>query len=134
MKPVLLAALLSLPTLAAAADQAGPLLMPQVWQVVLVDGKEPGWTATLNLSEPGQLFGQAPCNRYSAPLTQEGRSFRLGNLAATRMACPPGIMKIEQDFFDMLGAVRKARLEASTLVLIDAAGKELARLSRRSGE
>ncbi len=45
MEPVLLAALLSLPTLAAVADQAGPL-------------------------------------------TQEGRSFRLGSLAATRMACP----------------------------------------------
>lgn len=115
MKPVLLAALLSLPTLAAAADQAGPLLMPQVWQVVLVDGKEPGWTATLNLSEPGQLFGQAPCNRYSAPLTQEGRSFRLGNLAATRMACPQ--LQAEDRFLGLLRLIEAADHRARLLLL-----------------
>ncbi len=115
MKPVLLAALLSLPTLAAAADQVGPLPMPQVWQVVLVDGKEPGWTATLNLSEPGQLFGQAPCNRYSAPLTQEGRSFRLGNLAATRMACPQ--LQAEDRFLGLLRLIEAADHRAGLLLL-----------------
>lgn len=115
MKPVLLAALLSLPTLAAVADQAGPLPMPQVWQVVLVDGKEPGWTATLNLSEPGQVFGQAPCNRYSAPLTQEGRSFRLGNLAATRMACPQ--VQAEHRFLGLQRLIETADHRAGLLLL-----------------
>ena len=115
MKPVLLAALLSLPTLAAAADQAGPLPMPQVWQVVLVDGQKPGWTATLNLSEPGQVFGQAPCNRYSAPLTQEGRSFRLGNLAATRMACPQ--LQGEDRFLGLLRLIETADHRAGLLLL-----------------
>ncbi len=113
MKRALLAALLSLPALAAKADQGMP--MPQAWQVAMVDGTPPGWTATLNLSEPGQVFGQAPCNRYSGPLTQEGRSFRPGKLAATRMACPN--LQAEDEFFRLLRGIDTADHRPGLLVL-----------------
>jgi heat shock protein HslJ len=94
-------------------------------------GKRP---PSISFEADGKVAGSGGCNRFFGGYEQDGESLSFSPLGATRMACPPGIMKIEQDFFDMLGAVRKARVEASTLVLIDAAGKELARLSRRSGE
>ncbi len=94
-------------------------------------GKRP---PSISFEADGKVAGSGGCNRFFGGYEQEGESLSFSPLGSTRMACPPGIMKIEKEFFDMLGAVRKAKVEASTLVLIDAAGKELAELSRRGGE
>jgi heat shock protein HslJ len=94
-------------------------------------GKRP---PSISFEADGKVAGSGGCNRFFGNYEQNGESLSFSPLGATRMACPTGIMKIEHGFFAMLGAVRKAKLEASTLVLIDAAGKELARLSRRSGQ
>ena len=94
-------------------------------------GKRP---PSISFEADGKVAGSGGCNRFFGNYTQDGEALSFSPLGATRMACPPGIMKIEQEFFDMLGAVRTARVEASELVLIDASGRELARLARRSGE
>lgn len=94
-------------------------------------GKRP---PSISFEADGKVAGSGGCNRFFGNYTQDGEALSFSPLGATRMACPPGIMKMEQAFFDMLGAVRTARIEAPELVLIDASGKEVARLARRSGE
>ena len=94
-------------------------------------GKRP---PTISFAADGKVGGFGGCNRFFGSYTQKGEDLSFSPLGATRMACPAGIMKMEQDFFSMLGAVRAARIEASELVLIDASGRELTRLARRSGE
>ena len=94
-------------------------------------GKRP---PSVSFAEDGKVGGFGGCNRFFGGYTQQGEALSFSPLGATRMACPGGVMKLEQEFFAMLGNVRAARIEASELVLIDASGKELARLARRSGE
>ena len=117
-------------TLCSVEAMSETALAGTTW-VMSSAGKRP---PSISFEADGKVAGSGGCNRFFGGYEQDGESLSFLPLGSTRMACPPGIMKIEQDFFDMLGAVRKARVEASTLVLIDAAGKELARLSRRSGE
>ncbi len=63
---------------------------------------------TIEFSTEGRISGRSGCNRYSGPylLTAEGLSF--GPAAATRMACPPPQMQIEQRFFESLTKVTRA--------------------------
>ena len=89
---------------------------------------------SLSLAGDGKLAGSGGCNRFFGSYEQQGEALSFSPLGSTRMACPPDIMKREQAFFDMLGKVRAARREASTLVLLDGAGQELATLSRRGAD
>jgi putative lipoprotein len=93
-------------------------------------GKRP---PSISFAADSKVAGSGGCNRFFGSYMQNGEDLSFSPLGATRMACPAGIMKMEQGFFDMLAKVSKARIDASTLVLLDAAGKELARLSRRNG-
>ena len=115
MTRMLLAALLSLTAFAAQADQGTAAVRPQEWQLAEVDGSAPGWTATLNLSEPGKVSGQAPCNRYFGPVTWDADRFQVGNLAATRMACLH--MQGEDVFFSLLQAMETSQLMPDALIL-----------------
>lgn len=56
-------------------------------------------TTTLNLA-PGKISGQAPCNRYNAAQTASLPNFTIGEIAATRMACPS--MAVEAEYFEAL--------------------------------
>ncbi len=81
----------------------------------------------------GAVAGSGGCNRFFGSYEQKDEALTFSALGATRMACPPDVMKAEQSFFEMLANVRQAKVEGSSLLLFDGAGKELARLSRRSG-
>ena len=82
----------------------------------------------------GKLAGSGGCNRFFGSYEQTEKELTFSLLGATRMACPPEVMKIEQHLFDLLGSVRQAKVEGSILLLFDGAGRELAMLSRRTGE
>lgn len=88
------------------------------WVLESVDGKAADYTATLDLSTPGRLTGQAPCNRYFADLTRDGANFKLGMIGATRMACLQ--IKGEAEFFQILQGVAMAEQTASALTLTGA--------------
>lgn len=85
------------------------------WQLTEVDGKPAPYSATLNLGEPGQISGQAPCNRYFGPVTHKGNSFKVGALAATEMACLH--MQGEAEFFTLIAAMEKAERMPGMLTL-----------------
>lgn len=102
--------ILLLATALGGCVAAGPVpqdALPQgVMQLVSVDGKAPGYSATLNLATPGQAGGQAPCNGYGADLDWQGESFTLGPIISTQRACLQ--IKGEAEFFQLMQGVTQA--------------------------
>lgn len=118
MKRLLLAAVaLTACVATSGADETAlaPDFSTMDWILAEIDGTPPAYSATLNLGEPGRIFGQAPCNRYFAEVTREAEAFRAGAIGATRMACPD--LTGEADFFQILGAVTKAEQGPGVLIL-----------------
>lgn len=71
--------------------------------------------ATLEFPAPDTIAGSGSCNRFSGPVAIEGARIAIGNLAATRMACPEAIMDQEQRYFDALGTAERFELQGSIL-------------------
>ena len=117
MNRLALIAAFALSACVATADETAlaPGVSKMDWQLVEVDGANPGWTATLNLGEPGKISGQAPCNRYFGPLSRDGATFKVGPLAATRMACLHMIG--EAEFFALLAGIETAEQHPGLLIL-----------------
>ena len=117
MSRMTLIAAFALSACVATADETAlaPDFSKMDWQLVEVDGKAPGWSATINLGEAGQISGQAPCNRYFGPVTRKGDSFVVGNAGATMMACPD--LKGESEFFALLAGVTHAEQMPGMLTL-----------------
>jgi heat shock protein HslJ len=103
------------PALPLNESSLAPDFSKMDWVLNLVDGKAPGYSATLNLGEPGRISGQAPCNSYSASLTRAGQSFQLGPIAATKMACLQ--IKGEAEFFALMAKVQSAETMPGMLIL-----------------
>jgi putative lipoprotein len=112
---------------AASHALAGPKLEGTSWVMSSAGKRVP----SISFAADGKVAGSGGCNRFFGSYEQTGDALIFSPLGATRMACPPDIMRKEQSFFDMLKRVRSAKLEGSTLVLMDGTGRELAKLSRR---
>jgi heat shock protein HslJ len=78
----------------------------------------------------GKLGGYSGCNRFTGTYVQNGNALTMGPLATTRMACPPQIMKREQEFLDLLGKIRHVDRTHLQLILKDGDGNVLAELIR----
>ena len=76
----------------------------------------------------GRMSATAGCNRMSGPYTQSGPAIAFGQIAMTRMACPPPLAKRESNLVDALGGVRSWRIVEGNLILADANGAALLRL------
>lgn len=102
------------------------------WRFVDVAGTSvpDGVTATLHLRR-GRASGKAGCNGYGASweMSTDGR-IRFGATMSTKMACiaPAGAMQVEQGVFEALRGAATVRRDGTTLVLLDASGKPLAKL------
>jgi heat shock protein HslJ len=92
------------------------------WILSLVDDKPALYSATLNLSEPGKLRGEGPCNRYFGSVIREGRMFAPGMFSYTKMACEH--ITAETAFFQAMQGITTAQEGAGTLVL-SGSGTEL---------
>lgn len=125
------------PAASAAAPEAGASmdignLSGTQWQFVEVGGAAvpPGVPATLRF-RGNHAAGKAGCNAYGAAfhVAPDGTAGFTQNLS-TKMAClqPPGAMEVEHGIFAAFRATTKVKLEQGELVLLDAAGKPLARL------
>ena len=70
--------------------------------------------------DAGTVAGSTGCNRYTAAYTVEGDSLEIGQVASTRMACPPPADAIETAYVEALGQVSAWRTEDDELVLVGA--------------
>lgn len=69
------------------------------------------------------------CNQMIGSYTQEGAELTFGAVASTMMACPPELAGLEQSLGQTLEQVRGHRRAGDSLLLLDAAGALLARLT-----
>ncbi len=84
----------------------------------------------LVLTAEERAAGSGGCNRFTGGYTLDGPSLSFGTLAATQMACAPAVMEQERRFFTAIAEVRGWRIEQGRLLLTDAGGGVLLRLSR----
>src|SRR5262245_6726794 len=87
-----------------------------------------------NQREPHLIFanfeprvsGSGGCNRVTGSFELDGNTLRLGQMAATRMACLRG-MEQEQAFLQSMTKVERYRISGSHLDMLDAQGAVVAR-------
>ncbi len=77
--------------------------------------------------DAGTVAGSTGCNRYTAAYTVDGDSLEIGQIASTRIACPPPADAIETAYVEALGQVSAWRTEDDELVLVGADDDELLR-------
>lgn len=74
---------------------------------------------TLEFAE-GKIGGSSGCNRYFAAVTDDGEQgggISIGPVGSTRKACPPAVMKLEQQYLEALRQVTRFSFEGSELLL-----------------
>jgi len=113
--PVLLPAAILVLWAASAAAQtgSGADLTGSAWLAGKIGGRGvvDGARTTLEFAEAGRVGGNAGCNRYFGPVSVEEDTVAFGNLAATRMMCPPALMDQEERFMQALREARRLELE-----------------------
>lgn len=119
---------------AVIVDQERPLagcggapesLLHGTWAVESVDGAAAAEKAraTLDFRPDGRLGGRAFCNSYSTGYAVTGEGLRVnGAIAATRMACPPPLMRQETEFLQILGGVTAHDIRPDGALVITGAG------------
>lgn len=85
---------------------------------------------TITVSQSGsRVSGNGGCNNFASTLEAIGpNTIEMGDIAATKMACPS--MSVETEYFKTLGDVATYKIEGSTLMLMSKGGKELLSFSR----
>ena len=104
-----------------------------VWRLVQL-GDEPiaaGGDAQLQFDRnSGRVSGSGGCNRVTGSFTRAGVSLKLGQMAATRMACADPVRGAnEAQFLSALQSTASYRLAPGRLALLDAGGRTVALLS-----
>jgi len=103
------------------------------WRLVSLGGEPldmPGGAGTaplMALMPDGDVSGFGGCNRYNGTYELEGGTLRFGRIASTKMACPQ-VGDVERRWFSAISDTAAYRVDGGTLVLLDEAGAELARL------
>jgi len=90
------------------------------WQLVQMDGQPlaAGAKPPVIHFETNGVRGFAGCNRFTAPLEETAPGeIDIGPAAATRMACPPEQMELEQKFLAQLDKVSRYSFLAGQLAL-----------------
>ena len=94
-----------------------------VWTLTEIDGTPFTARATLTFPERGKVAGQAPCNSYTGVMVTPYPWFDLGQVAATRMACPD--MASEAMFFETIGQMTLAEVSGDVLILSTPEGRQM---------
>ncbi|MEZ5796287.1 MAG: META domain-containing protein [Paracoccaceae bacterium] len=108
-------ALLLLAASPAAATEIGG-----GWQLVGVEGQPAPAPLTLTFTAEGSFSGKAPCNRFYGRIGGELPALTLGQIAATRMACPD--LAVESAYLQALEATVRAEVTQDHLFLFGAKG------------
>ena len=117
----------------ASSNMDLPHLDGSEWRFVELAGQPvpAGINATLRL-RGGRAAGKAGCNAYGAryQIAADG-SAKFEQALSTKMAClqPAGVMHVEQGVFNAFRNTAKVAIVNGELVMLDAAGKPLAKLA-----
>ena len=65
-----------------------------------------------------RVSGSTGCNRFTARITEDARGFTLDQIAATKMACTPQRMELENDFLYELNDYRSIVRNGDQLLMI----------------
>ena len=90
------------------------------WLLVGIEGQAVDWRASLRL-EGDKASGQAPCNRWFASNSAALPGINLGEIGATRMACPD--LAAESAYFEALQAMQRTEVDQGHLFLIGMEGR-----------
>lgn len=102
------------------------------WTAIAINGVVPvvNPKPKLRWRSADQIVGTGGCNGFVGKAVVGDDSLRIGPLAATGKACMTAPTGQEDLFFKALEETRKAQWEDGGLVLLDAAGKPLVRLTK----
>lgn len=104
-----------------------------VWRLVQLGDEPiaPGGDAQLQFDRnSGRVSGSGGCNRVTGSFTRAGVSLKLGQMAATRMACADPVRGAnEAQFLSALQNTASYRLAPGRLALLDTSGRTVALLS-----
>jgi uncharacterized membrane protein len=80
------------------------------WRVIRLgtDLLPQGVIATVVFDREGRASGRSGCNRFTGTYTLSGEGLSFGQIAGTRMACPPAEMDTERRFLDLMQKVTRA--------------------------
>ena len=82
------------------------------------DGKNGKVLTLLFDSSTGRASGFSGCNQFTGGFTVDGKKLRFGELAGTRMACPPAQMELEGAYLAALAAADRFKLIGAELQLL----------------
>lgn len=102
---------------------SGYILSETEWALVEMGGAPFAAHATIAFPKAGKITGQAPCNRYFADQTAPYPWFEVGQIGATKMACPD--LSAETEFFAGLARVTLSEVSGDTLILSTDDGFEM---------
>ena len=101
--------------------------MQWVLQKMIIDGNEyelAGQRPSIKFSNNGQVSGFASINRYSGSMQLDDQGGApWSQLASTRMAGPPELMKQESTFLEALSRVQRLSIEGTDLYAQSADGQ-----------
>lgn len=119
----------------AAVPVTSTELVSGEWVAFAVDGVDEVVFPKPKLRWTGaeQVSGTGGCNAFAGRAVVGPQGLRIGPLKAMGKPCLTLPGGQEDRFFQALEQTRKARLERDQLVLVDAAGKTLARLLKVNG-
>lgn len=95
----------------------------QIWKLNEIDGQAYQAHATMTFNEPGEISGDAPCNRYFGEQSAPYPWFKVEQLGSTKRACPE--LEQEQTFFQALTEMSLSEVAGDTLILSNDAGREM---------
>ena len=111
--------------LACSGDQGVSAFVDpaSTWRLTEMNGTTFAARASIAFPAPGRVTGQGPCNAYGAQQTAPYPWIEIGNITATKAACPD--LAAEQDFFAALAGVSIAEVSGDTLILSADDGLEM---------
>src|SRR5215470_8058788 len=118
---LVVAVALALSTAGCASKPSSWPSIVGLWSVQQITGKPvpPDARMTLSLYGDGRAVGRAGCNNYTGTYTRESATaISFDKIAATKMACAPELMDVEQAYLAALGAMTRVyRQPNNTLVM-----------------
>jgi heat shock protein HslJ len=111
----------------SAAGGASDARLRGEWTVEDVDGGGviDNARGTIIFGPDGRVSGRAFCNSYGAAYTLTGDALTIGPTAATKMACAPALMGLEDKFFKALSAVRGYAVTADGALVLRGEGHSI---------
>lgn len=113
-----------------AEEASGVSLAGTEWRVLELEGKkaDTNVTSTLIFDADGAVSGNGGCNAFRGDIDIEGTTMKFGQLASTMMACEDAKSVQEAVFHAALSQTAAYSVQDGNLMLVDAAGKTVARL------